>query len=138
MSNGSDIAADVLAGLIEAGEATGQGRLFCTIKRPATGPTEAQTPREAESIAPGAVTFFQVTAVQEMRRVQDQSGTLTSETMTMLLVDATGTAPIKSDLIAVGVAMADADTDTVYYEVAEVAPLSPGGVPVMYEVQLAD
>lgn len=130
--------AEIHAALQEAGEAVGDGPLICTIKRPAAGPSEPQTPWDAEDTTAGDPTYHEVTAVQGHERIRDASGTLIGETHTVLTISAMGVEPRKSDLIAVGVAEADVDADTDWHEVAEVAPLAPGGVALLYEVRLAD
>lgn len=138
MTAGTDIAAEVAAALIEAGEATGDGALVCTIKRPASGGSEPTTPWDAEDTAAGAPAHYEVTAIQNNQRVRDASGTLIGTTMRTLTVDATGVTPLKSDLIAVGVAMADADANTVYEGISEVVTEAVGGVALFHEVTLED
>ena len=92
MSNGTDIAAEVLVGLAEAGEATGNGPMICTLRRPAAdGPTD---PWGGGGSGP---TYHEVTAVQTQKHIRDASGTLIGETRTVLLVDATGVVPGKAD-----------------------------------------
>ena len=133
--SGADIAAEVAAALAEAGAEMGSGApLYCILKRPGTA---AGSPSEAEAGGDGAPTYHEVTAVQDMRRIRDQSGMLTSEVKTVLMVDATGVAPLKSDLIAVGVRQADVDANTKFTEIANVSTTAPGGVAVLYEVELA-
>ena len=96
------------------------------------------TPAEAEAAGPGTPTDYQVTAVQSMKHIRDASGALTGEARTMLTIDATGQTPRKSDLIAVGVALADVDGNTVFYEIADIETLAPGGTALLHEVMLAD
>lgn len=133
--SGADIAAEVAAALAEAGAETGTGApLYCTLKRPGDA---AGSPSEAEAGGDGAPTYHEVTAVQDMRRIRDQSGMLTGEVRAVLMVDATGVAPLKSDLVAVGVRQADVDADTQFTEIANVSTTAPGGVAVLYEVELA-
>ncbi|WP_411975935.1 hypothetical protein [Sulfitobacter faviae] len=133
MSNGTDIAAEVLAGLAEAGEATGNGPMICTLRRPAAdGPTD---PWGGGGSGP---TYHEVTAVQTQKHIRDASGTLIGETRTVLLVDATGVVPLKSDYVSVNLRQADVDSDTRFHEIADVETVAPAGVALMYKVMLAD
>lgn len=133
MSNGTDIAAEVLAGLAEAGEATGNGPMICTLRRPAAdGPTD---PWGGGGSGP---TYHEVTAVQTQKHIRDASGTLIGETRTVLLVDATSVVPGKADYIAVNLRQADVDSDTRFHEVADVETDAPGGVAVMHKVTLGN
>ncbi len=133
MSAGSRIQNKVLRGLQKAGRRTGTGPLICTIKRPANG---QETPWDTNPA--GDPAFYEVTAVQGSKEIKDASGTLIGHTMTTLTIDATGVIPLKSDLIAVGVAKADAGADTAYHEVADINTLAPGGVAILFEVTIAD
>ena len=133
MSNGTDIAAEVLAGLAEAGEATGNGPMICTLRRPAAdGPTD---PWGGGGSGP---TYHEVTAVQTQKHIRDASGTLIGETRTVLLVDATGVVPLKSDYVSVNLRQADVDSDTRFREIGGVETVAPAGVALMYKVMLAD
>ena len=142
MSNGTDIAAEVLAGLAEAGKATGNGPMICTLRRPAAdGPTD---PWGGGGSGP---TYHEVTAVQTQKHIRDASGTLIGETRTVLLVDATGVVPGKADYIAVNVRQADvveesdepgAPPATPFHEIADVETVAPGGVAVLHKVTLGN
>lgn len=139
MTAGATIAARVAAGLARVGTRAGADAvLTCTIKRPASGGGEPQTPWDAEDTTAGDPTYYEVTAMQDMEQVRDAAGTLIGQTHRVLTISATGAVPQKSDLIAVGVAEADVDADTVFEEIADIAPLAPGGVALLYEVRLAD
>ncbi|MDH4541063.1 MULTISPECIES: hypothetical protein [Sulfitobacter] len=133
MSAGTDIAAEVLAGLAEAGEATGNGPMICTLRRPAAdGPTD---PWGGGGSGP---TYHEVTAVQTQKHIRDASGTLVGQTKTVLLVDATGVSPLKSDYVAVNLRIADVMSDTRFHEIADVETVAPAGVALMHKVTLAD
>lgn len=133
MSAGTDIAAEVLAGLVEAGEATGNGPMICTLRRPAAdGPTD---PWGGGGSGP---TYHEVTAVQTQKHIRDASGTLVGQTKTVLLVDATGVSPLKSDYVAVNLRIADVMSDTRFHEIADVETVAPAGVALMHKVTLAD
>lgn len=133
MSNGTDIAAEVLAGLAEAGEATGNGPMICTLRRPA-----ADGPADPWGGAGSGPTYHEVTAVQTHKHIRDASGTLIGEARTVLLVDATGVVPGKADHIAVNVRRADVADATRFHEIADVETVAPGGVTVMHKVMLAN
>lgn len=142
MSAGSDIAAEVLAGLAEAGEATGNGPMICTLRRPAAdGPTD---PWSGGGSAPS---YHEVTAVQTRKHIRDATGTLIGETRTVLLLDATGVVPGKADHVAVNVRRADvveksdepgALPATPFHEIADVDTVAPGGVAVLHKVTLGN
>lgn len=138
MTLGADIAAEVAEALAEAGTETGDGPLICTIKRPASGDDEPRAPWEVKFVSEGDPTYHEVTAIQQTLRIRDQSGTLTGETRRMLTVDATGTTPLKDDLIAVGVTEAEVTDSTVFEQILDVETIAPGGVALMHEVELRD
>lgn len=75
--------------------------------------------------------------VEGFREIRDQAGTLIGQTRHTLTVNADADAiPLKSHRVAIGVT-ADAASDTsAWIEIAEVRPLSPAGVPVLYELDL--
>ena len=132
MSLGSGIAAEIADALAEGSAAVGDGPLFHTLRRPGAGST---TPHD---LAPeGDPTDYELTGIDADEKVRYRSGTLTGETRRTLTVSATGEEPKKSDTIAVGVKLADVDTDTVFSEIVEVRRLAPGGAPLLYEVDLA-
>lgn len=133
MSAGSDIAAEVLAGLAEAGEATGNGPMICTLRRSA-----ADGPTDPWGGSGGGPTYHEVSAVQTQKHIRDASGTLVGEAKTVLLVDATGVAPLKSDYVAVNLHIADVMSDTRFHEIADVETVAPAGVALMHKVTLAD
>lgn len=132
MSLGSDVAAEIAGALAEGSAAVGDGPLFHTLRRPGAGPT---TPHDLTPA--GSPTDYELTGIDTDVKVRDRSGTLTGETRRTLTVNATGEEPKKSDTIAVGVKMADVDSETVFSEIVEVRRLAPGGVPLLYEVDLA-
>ena len=130
MSNDTDIAAEVLAGLEEAG---GNGPMICTLQRSA-----ADEPTDPWSGGGSGPTHHEVTAVQTQKHIRDASGTLVGETKTVLLVDATGVSPLKSDYVAVNLRIADVMSDTRFHEIADVETVAPAGVALMHKVTLAD
>jgi len=80
-----------------------------------------------------------VTAVDLNQRIRDRDGTLVGQTLRTLYVStAAGVTPKKGDSVAVGVAKASVTSSTPFIEISEVRPLSPGGVNMMWEVDLAE
>ena len=76
----------------------------------------------------GAPSTHTITVVDTRERVRDQNGTLVGQTMRTLLVSAAdGVVPSKNDKIAI---------DGKDHEISEVRPLAPGGVNVLYKVDL--
>lgn len=72
--------------------------------------------------------LHQITVIDDAQRVRDADGTLIGQTMRTLTV-ATGSAtPAKGDRVQVL---------GVWHEIAEVRPLAPGGVALLWEVELA-
>ncbi len=80
---------------------------------------------------PGVSTRHPIHVVQEFHRFRDAEGALIGQTVHTLLVAAEGTTPEKADKVALG-------GETRWHEVAEVRPVAPGGVAVMYELDLQD
>ena len=136
MTAGSKIAARVAAGIAKVGTRTGTGTLICALEKPASGGGEPTTPWDVETDPLGAATMYDLVVVDGHFRVRDASGTLIGQTVRTLTISATGAAPAKNDRIAVGVAKADVDADTIWHEIAEVRPLQPGGVVLLYEADL--
>ena len=132
--SGTDIADEIAAALAEAGEAVGDGPLICTFKRPGAA---AESPLAAETLGDDPASYFEVTVVQDNRRVRDSSGALTGQFSTILMVEATRLEPLKSDLVAVGVRLVDVDAQTNFNAISDVVTTAPGGVAVLYEVTLA-
>lgn len=76
-------------------------------------------------------------AVESVRELRDMNGTLIGQTVRTLTVTAIpGIVPADDDRIAVGVAVAG--DDATWAEIAEVRPLAPAGVAVLYEIDLRD
>lgn len=137
MSAGEEIAAEVAAALIEAGEATGSGPLYCTLKIPKA---DTRTPSEVQADGPlsPAADLHELTGVEGSKEVRDRSGSLEGTVKRVISLNATGTAPEKNGLIAIGVRKDDVISSTKFETIESVKPTAPGGVPVMFEVTLAD
>ncbi|WP_299663847.1 hypothetical protein [uncultured Ruegeria sp.] len=131
--SGADIAAEVAAALAEAGEAVGDRPLYCTLRKPIPG--FGPTSPHDNSYTPEP-TLHELTAVQDTKQIRDQSGTLIGETRRTLLVNATGAKPEKQDGIVIGVKPADVTILTKFETIIDVEEVAPGGVALMYELDL--
>ncbi len=137
MSAGSKIAARIAAGLARAGDRTGDGPLICTIAQK-SGAQDVPWEDDFTSI-----TYSPLTAVDFPVTQRDRSGLVLAVVRT-LTVNATGVVPAKGEKIAVGMtpaaveAAVDAGTmaDTAWSRIMQVKPLAPGGVPLLYELEL--
>jgi hypothetical protein len=85
----------------------------------------------------GTPTYAELVIVQDTREVRDVNGTLIGQSVRTLMCNATGVVPSDDYTIAVGVKAADVTEDTVFEEILAVRPLSPAGVAVLYELDLA-
>ena len=130
--SGSQIAAEVAAALAEAGEATGNGPLICTIGRN----TGTGTPWD-NNVSTVPDLLYPVTGIENMQDVRDMTGMLVGMKKRTLTINATGVTPLKSDTIAVGVAPGDVVEGTKFEEIISVSPLSPGGTVLLYRLELA-
>ena len=130
--SGAEIAAEVAAALAEAGEATGNGPLICTIGRN----TGTGTPWD-NNVNTVPDLLYPVTGIENMQDVRDMSGMLVGIQKRTLTINATGVSPLKSDTIAVGVAPDDVVEGTKFEEIISVMYLSPGGTVLLYRLELA-
>jgi hypothetical protein len=122
------IAAEVLAGLQEAGVATAGAALELTFTRPGTQVNPWDT-------AGTAITYNLFGVDMGIRQLYADGAATESTNRTsavrrvrMLMVDATGTVPAIGDRVAIG-----AQT----HDVLEVKPLAPGGVPLYFELEVS-
>ena len=117
MSAGADIAAEIAAALAEAGAETGDGALIVTVEEPGatTGPDDN-----------GTATLHSVTAIDDRIQRRDGNGTVT-ETVRVLTIDAVTVEPQKGWRVQIG---------GVWHRIATVMPLAPGGVALLYDVEL--
>lgn len=131
MSNGSDIAAEIRAGLIEAAESTGDGQLNFVLSKGGG----LETPW---AIAPDAPTLFDFVGVITKVTLKDSAG-MVLKTVRVALLDATGEAePVKGDLIAIGVVSAGVTVNTEWVRIEKVDVIRPGDVALMHKAQLDD
>lgn len=84
----------------------------------------------------GSPSYATVFVLEGVREIRDINGTTVLQTQRTLTISATGAVPAKGQQVAVGVASGDVDDDTVWNEIAEVRPLAPAGVAVLYEIDL--
>ena len=130
MTRGEKIAAKISGALAKAGIATGDGPLYCTIKRstPRTDPDDPVLPAQ----------YIEVVAMQGKRHIRDAAGTLIGVTMTTLTIGGGVVEPLKSDYVAIGKRADDVTSQTRFEQVSDVEPLAPAGVALMYTIVLAD
>lgn len=138
MSNDQIIAAEIKAGLAEAATATGAGELICVIRRNDPNAETAEDPIEAEAITVLEPVYFEITAVQTAKSVRDRGGELTGVTMRMLLVDATGVVPLKSDTIAINLRSTDVTDGTVFEVIQNIKTTGPASAPLLHTITLKD
>lgn len=129
--SGAQIAADIEAALIEAGEAVGDGPLFCTLRKAGAGPVSPHDPTPA-----GAPTDHQLVAIAGTKQIRDAAGALIGVSVRTLTVNATGATPEKGDRIAVGVAPQDVSSNTAFENIAQVHVNAPAGVPISFDLEL--
>lgn len=80
-------------------------------------------------------TDYTLHAIETVREVRDANGTLIGQSVRTLTVTAIpDVVPASGDTIAVGVAVPDANTEWV--QIAEVRPLAPAGIAVLFEIDL--
>lgn len=108
----------------------------CTIRRDSDEPDEPQNPWDDPAVPANDPQLFAVTGVETMQDVRDMSGMLVGVRKRTLTINATGVAPLKSDVIAVGVAPADVTGATAFEEIIAVRPLDIAGVALYYELEL--
>jgi hypothetical protein len=129
--SGTQIAAQVAAGLAQAGQATGAGKLSATLRKIASGPDAGWRPGTDQ------YSYAETTVVQVQRKVRDGLA-MTERTVRMLLIDPAGPVPAKGDWVAVGVLPAAVTNDTAWARIAEVETVAPGGVPVLFKAMLEE
>ncbi len=130
--SGASIAAEIAAGLAEAGTATGTGPLLSTLRH-------RTSDRAGPWTAPGSdgYSYSAVTVVQVSKNVRDGVG-MTERRVKMLLINATGATPAKGDNVAIGTAPTDVIGSTVWSRIGEVETLDPGGTALMFKAMLEE
>lgn len=130
MTNGTDIAAEIRAGMIEAGEATGGKRLNCVLKKRVLPATPWVDDSAVE-------TTFDVIGTRT-KRIERDGISQVRRLIQMLLIDATGVQPEKGDFVAIGFTSSEVDLSTPYVRIGEVNTVQPGDTPLLYKVDLDD
>ncbi len=100
----------------------GGGPLIVTLEKPGTKTGPASNP------VYGTPTSHPLVAIDENIRQRDSTGTLTGTTSRVLMVEAAGIVPSKSDRVQVR---------GVWHEIVDVMPTAPGGVDLYYSLTLA-
>ncbi len=116
-------------------------RSVADIGQPEGYPAALLIPADGASAAPGGPptgtgAYATVYCLEGVREIRDMNGSTILQTLRTLTISATGQAPAKGQQIAVGVTADDVTNSTKWSEIAEVRPLSPAGVAVLYEVDL--
>lgn len=135
MSEGTDIAAEIHAALIEAAEATGDGEYTATLTRPGVESgtdTDAGTPwgdaATGTAPTPDPFTVTVLDGGTKTRYRRDDSGALIPRTVRTLTISATGEAPRMGDTIT----LADGT-----FTLAKVEPFAPGGEALLFDAEIA-
>ena len=126
------IAAEVDAAIRSVADVGQPGGYPAALLIPASG-----TPASPGGPPTGADSFATVYCIEGVREIRDQAGMTVLEVRRTLTVSAAGTAPLKGMSVAVGIAAEGVTGSTIWSEIVEVRPLSPTGVAVLYEVDLA-
>jgi hypothetical protein len=86
----------------------------------------------------GTTAYYPFVGFDQTREIRDAAGAMTGETRRTVTVNAMGSiTPTQSDTIAVGVKAAEATDTSPWQEILAVRPLSPAGVAVLIEVDIA-
>ena len=128
--SGAQIAAEVAAGLAEAGAATGSGPLVSTLRK-------RTSERDGPWYGPSAKADTAVTVVQVSKKVRDGIA-MTERRVRMLMIEALGAVPEKGDTVAIGVAPGQVTSATVWARIGEVETLAPGGTALLFKAMLED
>ena len=88
--------------------------------------------------AQGTPAYTTFVALDDLREMRDQNGTLIGQSQRTLTVNATaGVEPLQGDAVAIGVTADTAAADGRWFEVTAVRPLAPAGIAVLYELDVA-
>lgn len=113
--NWTAVASEIAAGLAEVGYAA-------TVTRP------AQTATAPHDVTPeGAATQFTVTVLDDGIKDRYEAGSLVASQVHMITIGATGYVPQKRDRIA----LSGGD-----FEFVQIMPTAPGGVDLLYEIEV--
>ncbi len=121
MSNGSDIASEIEAALIEAGEATGDGEFTGTLIQKSANTGTGYSPVYSD---PTETTVAIVVSSYSKFLIDDK--TIKANDREILITAAAGVTPAAKDHLKIG-------DDT--YMLITVDPVSPGGTDLLYVAQ---
>ncbi|MCC0013876.1 MAG: hypothetical protein H6881_08360 [Rhodobiaceae bacterium] len=107
---------------VEVADAIGEVGFAATLRKPGAASGDEYDPTY------GVPSDSTITVIDDRIRERDQAGTLTGITRRVLTVAAGGSVPEKDDQVQV-----DGD----WHKVIEVMPLAPGGVDLLYDVEIA-
>ena len=83
------------------------------------------------------ITYTTLRVIESNIRERDRDGTLVgTKRRTLTVGTGAGIVPTKADKIAVGITADEVSESSAWEEIAEVYPLSPAGVDVLYEIDL--
>lgn len=132
----SAIAAEVEQAIRSIGDVSAPDGYPATLRKPPSG-----APAQPWGAPTGSPTYHTVRVMVAERELRDINGTLIGQTKrTITISGAAGVVPSDDDRIAEGItaeqATAAGDAAVAWQEIAEVRPLAPGGVVVLYEIDL--
>tara|TARA_R110000737_G_scaffold268054_1_gene275540 strand:- start:454 stop:834 length:381 start_codon:yes stop_codon:yes gene_type:complete len=114
----------------EVAEALGDVGMICTLRRKSS----TQTKPWVEGVL--GDDLYELSVVQTLRQVKDKFGTFIGEVKTVLIANANGEVPLKSDRVALNTRKDDVTVNTKFLSVSLVDTISPAGVPVSHEITL--
>ena len=123
----------------EVSDAIGQVGMPCVLRRSST-PTDVLTQANPYTSETSDETQYdyEVTAFQGSIEVKDSKGTFIGQTMRKLTIAAGGVIPLKSDTIAVGVAISSLTDETIFHDILDIRELAPAGVALSYVLIIAN
>jgi len=127
----SAVAAEVAEAIASVGDVSQPQGCPATLRKMTAGGGDPWNPGDP---TPTDTTLRVVETINQKR---DRDGALIGEPRRTLLVAVSGVVPSDDDTIAVGIEAADVASDTVFENIIEVRPLSPAGVDLLYEIDLA-
>lgn len=134
--NWSAIAAEVDGALREIGDVTQPNGFPVTLRKVVV---TGGNPWDPESGTP-TPTYTEFVGFETTQELRDINGTLTGQTRHTITVNATaGVVPHDDDRIALNMTAANAAAApaSVWVDILAVRPLSPSGIPVLFEIDLA-
>lgn len=136
MEDWASIAAEVEQAIRSIGDVSAPDGYPATLRKPPSG-----APVQPWDPPTGSPTYYTVRVMVADRELRDINGTLIGQTKrTITISGAAGVVPSDDDQIAEGItaeqATAAGDDAVAWQEIAEVRPLSPAGVAVLYECDI--